>query len=149
MWLHVSRFFFLIKKCKISPRGPYSICGDSNTALHCDAANLPVDLCPFAYPSSLVWGSNQRMRCWYKGQNELFPKVTGLPLSNRLRSLAIQEHLRVELQLFHTERSQVRWVGHLTLMPPGCLLGDEFWVCPTGRRPRRHTSVFYKIIWRR
>lgn len=142
----VQFFFFKLRNVKFHPE---ALTASAVIQTLRSTAMLSIDLCPFAYPSSLVLGSNQRMRCWYKGQNELFPKVTGLPLSNRVRSLAIQEHLRVELQLFHTERSQVRWVGHLTLMPPGCLLGDEFWVCPTGRRPRGHTSVFYKIIWRR
>ena len=37
--------------------------------------------------------------------------------------------------LLHIERSQLRWLGHLYRMPPGCLPREVFLACPTGRRP--------------
>lgn len=58
-----------------------------------------------------------------------FPRrVTGPSLSRRVRSLTIQEGLRVEPALLHVERSQLK----LTKMPPGYLLGEVFQACPTG-----------------
>ena len=44
--------------------------------------------------------------------------MSGLSLRDRVRSSDIQGRLGVELLLFHTERSQLRWFGHLVRMPP-------------------------------
>ena len=38
-------------------------------------------------------------------------------------------------------RSQLRWVGHLTRMPPGSLPGQVFRARPTGRRPREDPGL--------
>ena len=51
------------------------------------------------------------------------PRVAGLSLRDRVSSSAIQRELRVEL-LLHIEKSQLRWFGHLIMMPPGNLRLD-------------------------
>ncbi|PWA15275.1 hypothetical protein CCH79_00008546 [Gambusia affinis] len=58
----------------------------------------------------------------------------GLSLRDRVRSSVIREGLRVEPLLLHVERGQLRWLGHLVRMPPGCLPGEVFRARPTGRR---------------
>ena len=55
---------------------------------------------------------------------------------DRVRSSAIQEGLEVEVLLLCVERSQLRWFGLLTRMPPGRLPKEVFLARPTGRRPR-------------
>ena len=42
----------------------------------------------------------------------------------------------VEPLLLHIKRSQLRWLGHLYRMAPGCLPLEVFLACPTRRRPR-------------
>uniref|UniRef100_A0A3P9DSK2 IRG-type G domain-containing protein n=1 Tax=Maylandia zebra TaxID=106582 RepID=A0A3P9DSK2_9CICH len=71
-----------------------------------------------------------------------------------VRSSAIREGLRVEQLLLHIERSQLRWFGHLTRMPPGHLLGEVFQACPTGRRSRgrprtRWRDYISRLAWER
>lgn len=61
-----------------------------------------------------------------------------------MRSLVIQKGLRVNLLILHFKRSQLKWFGHLIRMPPGCILGEVFWACPTRRRP----PVRPRICWR-
>lgn len=51
-------------------------------------------------------------------------------------SLAIWEGLRAEPLLLHIERNQLRWFRHLVRMPPGCLAGEVFQVCPIRRQAR-------------
>ncbi|TWW60957.1 hypothetical protein D4764_05G0010470 [Takifugu flavidus] len=57
-------------------------------------------------------------------------RVTGLSLRDRVKSSAIREELGVEPLLLRVERSQMRWLGHLVSMPPGCLPGEVFRACP-------------------
>ncbi len=61
-------------------------------------------------------------------------RVAGRSLRDRVRSSVTREELRVEPLLLDIERSQLRWLGHLFRMPPGCLPVEVFWVRPTGRR---------------
>ena len=63
-------------------------------------------------------------------------RVSGLSLRDRVRSSVIREGLGVEPLLLRIERSQMRWLGHLVRMPPGCLPVKVFQARPTGRRPR-------------
>lgn len=58
--------------------------------------------------------------------------MSWLPLRDRVRSLVLQWGFRVELLLL-IKRSQLQ---HLTWMPPGCLLAEVFWACPTRRKPQ-------------
>ena len=55
---------------------------------------------------------------------------------DRVRSSVTWEELGVAPLLLHVERSQLRWLGHLYQMPPGCLPREVFLACPTGRRPQ-------------
>ncbi len=63
-------------------------------------------------------------------------KVPGLTLRDRVRSSDIQKELTIEPLLLHFEKSQLRWFGHLILMPPECFPMEVFQACPTGRRPQ-------------
>ena len=38
----------------------------------------------------------------------------------------------------------MRWLGHLVKMPPGCLPGEVFRACPTGRRPRERPRTRWR-----
>uniref|UniRef100_A0A669C5T3 Reverse transcriptase domain-containing protein n=1 Tax=Oreochromis niloticus TaxID=8128 RepID=A0A669C5T3_ORENI len=81
-------------------------------------------------------------------------RVAGLSLGDRVRSSAIREGLRVEPLLLHIKRSQLRWFEHLTRMPPGRLLGEVFWACPTERRARsrprtRWRDYISRLAWER
>ena len=58
--------------------------------------------------------------------------VAGLSLRNRMRSLEIQERLRVEPLLLQVERKQLRWFGHLVRKLPVSL--GRFRACPSRRR---------------
>ena len=62
-------------------------------------------------------------------------RVVGLSLRDRVRSSAIREERGVELLLHRTERSPMRWFGHLVRMPHGRLPGEVFRERPTSRRP--------------
>ncbi|KAK3564684.1 hypothetical protein QTP86_024812, partial [Hemibagrus guttatus] len=62
--------------------------------------------------------------------------VVGRSLRDRVRRSVTQEELGVEPLLLHIERGQLRWLEHLFRMPPGCLPGEVFRACPTGKRPR-------------
>ncbi|TWW79900.1 hypothetical protein D4764_10G0009300 [Takifugu flavidus] len=77
----------------------------------------------------------------------------GSPLE-RGRSSAIREKLGVEPLLLRVERSQMRWLGHLVRMPPGCLPGEVFRACPSGRRPpgsprTRWRDYVSRLVWER
>ncbi|KAK3561554.1 hypothetical protein QTP86_008774 [Hemibagrus guttatus] len=63
-------------------------------------------------------------------------RVAGRSLRDRVRSSVTREEFGVEPLLLHIERGQLRWLGHLFRMPPGCLPGEVFRACPTGKRPR-------------
>uniref|UniRef100_A0A8C6KZX9 Reverse transcriptase domain-containing protein n=1 Tax=Nothobranchius furzeri TaxID=105023 RepID=A0A8C6KZX9_NOTFU len=63
-------------------------------------------------------------------------RVTGLSFRDRVRSSVIREGLGVDPLLLHVERIQLRWLGHLVRMLPGCLPGEVFRPRPTGRRPK-------------
>ncbi|TWW55291.1 hypothetical protein D4764_09G0003400 [Takifugu flavidus] len=81
-------------------------------------------------------------------------RVAGLCLRDRVRSSAIREELGVEPLLLRVERSQMRWLGHLVRMPPGCLPGEVFRACPSGRRPpgrprTRWRDYVSQLAWER
>lgn len=63
--------------------------------------------------------------------------------------MAIQKGLRVEPLVLHIEKSQLRWFGALTRMPPGHLLGEVFRVCPTGKNSRIRPRTLWSdyISW--
>ena len=71
-------------------------------------------------------------------------RVAGFSLRDRVRSSVIREGLGVESLLLRVERSQLRWFGHLSRMPAGCLPREVYQACPTGKRPRGRP----RIRWR-
>lgn len=65
-----------------------------------------------------------------------------------MRSMYIRKELRVEPLLLCVERNQKRWFSHLIRMPLRCLPEEEFWACPSGRRPQgRPTRWSDYISW--
>jgi len=71
-----------------------------------------------------------------------------------VRSSVIREGLGVEPLLLRIERSQMRWLGHLVRIPPGCLPGEVFRARPTGRRPqgrprKRWRDYVSRLAWER
>uniref|UniRef100_A0A8C6NIQ5 Reverse transcriptase domain-containing protein n=1 Tax=Nothobranchius furzeri TaxID=105023 RepID=A0A8C6NIQ5_NOTFU len=77
-----------------------------------------------------LWVVTERTRSQIQAAEMSFlRRVAGLSLRDRVRSSVIQEGLGVDPLLLHIERSQLRW-------PPGCLPGEVFQACLTGRRPK-------------
>ncbi|KAK3528727.1 hypothetical protein QTP70_010164 [Hemibagrus guttatus] len=84
-----------------------------------------------------VWVMTERIRSWIQvAEMSFLCRVAGRSLRDRVRSSVTREELGAEPLLLHIERGQLRWLGHLFRMPPGCLPGEVFWACPTGKRPR-------------
>ncbi|KAI3367063.1 hypothetical protein L3Q82_009264, partial [Scortum barcoo] len=83
------------------------------------------------------------------------PSPMVMNFGDRVRSFGHSgEELGVEPLLFHIERSQLRWLGHLFWMPPGRLPREVFQACPTGRRPRgrprtRWRDYVSRLAWER
>uniref|UniRef100_A0A8C6SA52 Estrogen receptor beta n=1 Tax=Neogobius melanostomus TaxID=47308 RepID=A0A8C6SA52_9GOBI len=70
-----------------------------------------------------IWVMTERTRSWIQAAEMSFlRRVVGRTLRDRVRSSVTREELGVESLLLHVERSQLRWLGHLFRMPPGCLL---------------------------
>lgn len=102
-----------------------------------------------------------RRSCWFTGQSVFLPlpmarrtrrqvkemsflqRVSGLTLRDRVRSLGIQEELRVEHLMLCIKRSRLRWFKHLSRMPLACLLGEVFWACPS----RKSRKVRPRTCW--
>uniref|UniRef100_A0A8C6Q6L6 Reverse transcriptase domain-containing protein n=1 Tax=Nothobranchius furzeri TaxID=105023 RepID=A0A8C6Q6L6_NOTFU len=84
-----------------------------------------------------LWVVTERTRLRIQvAEMSFLRRVAGLSLRDRVRSSVILEGLGVDPLLLPIERSQLRWLGHLVRMPPGCLPGEVFWARPTGRRPK-------------
>ncbi|TWW61049.1 hypothetical protein D4764_05G0011390 [Takifugu flavidus] len=100
-----------------------------------------------------LWVMTERTRSRVQAAGISFLcRVAGLSLRDRVRSSAIQEELGVEPLLLRVGRSQMRWLGHLVGMPPGCLPGEVFRACLSGRRPpgrpRTHWRDFVsRLVW--
>ena len=74
-------------------------------------------------------------------------RAAGLSLRDKVRSSDIRRELGVEPLLLRVERSQLRWFGHLTRMPPGRLPLEVFRARPTGRRPEADPEPAGGIIY--
>jgi len=102
-----------------------------------------------------LWVVTERMRSRIQAAEMSFlPRVAGLSRRDRVRSSDIRRELRVELLLLRFERSQLRWLGHLIRMPPGCLPLEVFWARPTGRRPWGKPRIHWRdyishLAWER
>ena len=83
-----------------------------------------------------LWVVTERTRSRIQAAKMSFlRRVAGLSLRDKVRSSDIRRELGVEPLLLRVERSQLRWFGHLTRMPPGRLPLEVFRARPTGRRP--------------
>ena len=67
-------------------------------------------------------------------------RVAGLSLRDKVRSSDIQRELGVEPLLLRIKRSQLRWFGHLTRMPPGRLPFGGFPGTSDGEETLRQTQ---------
>ncbi|KAK3553016.1 hypothetical protein QTP86_031158, partial [Hemibagrus guttatus] len=102
-----------------------------------------------------LWVMTERVRSWIQAaEMSFFRRAVGRSLRDRVRSSVTREELRVEPLLLHIERGQLRWLGHLFWMPPGCLPGEVFRACPNGKRPRgtprtRWRDYVSRLAWER
>ncbi|KAK3565485.1 hypothetical protein QTP86_010744 [Hemibagrus guttatus] len=71
-------------------------------------------------------------------------RVAGCSLRDRVRSSVTREEFGVEPLLFHIERGQLRWLGHLFRMPSGRLPEEVFRACPTGKSPRGRPRTHWR-----
>ena len=74
-------------------------------------------------------------------------RLAGLSLRDRVRSSVIQRELGVDPLLLRVKRSQMRWLGHLIRMPPGCLPGEVFRARPRGRPSTRWRDYVSRLAW--
>ncbi|KAK3512562.1 hypothetical protein QTP70_017239, partial [Hemibagrus guttatus] len=102
-----------------------------------------------------LWVMTERVRSRIQAAKMSFlRRVAGRSLRDRVRSSVTREELGVEPLLFHIERGQLRWLGHLFRMPPGRLPGEVFRAFPTGKRPRgrprtRWRDYVFRLAWER
>ncbi|KAK3522454.1 hypothetical protein QTP86_011000 [Hemibagrus guttatus] len=102
-----------------------------------------------------LWVMTERIRSRIQAAKTSFlRRVAGRSLRDRVRSSVTQDELGVEPLLLHIERGQLSWLGHLFRMPPGCLPGEVFRECPTGKRPRgrprtRWRDYVSRLTWER
>ncbi|KAK3508365.1 hypothetical protein QTP70_022939 [Hemibagrus guttatus] len=102
-----------------------------------------------------LWVMIERVRSRIQAAKMIFlRRVAGRSLRDRVRSSVTREELGVEPLLLHIERGQLRWLGHLFRMPPGCLPGEVFRACPTGKRPRGRPRTCWRdyvsrLAWER
>ncbi|KAK3517712.1 hypothetical protein QTP70_016085 [Hemibagrus guttatus] len=97
-----------------------------------------------------LWVMTERVRCRIQvAEMSFLRRVAGRSLRDRVRSSVTQKELGVEPLLFHIEKGQLRWLGHLFRMPPGRLSGEVFRACPTRKRPRgRHRTHWRDYVLR-
>ena len=102
-----------------------------------------------------LWVVTERTRSRIQAAKMSFlRRVTGLRLRDKVRSSDIWREIGVEPLLLLVERSQLRWFGHLTRMPPGRLPLEVFRARPTGRRPRGRPRTSWRdyislLAWKR
>lgn len=76
-----------------------------------------------ASPVVMSFGGDQKKKSWMQvAEVNFLPRVTSLSLGDRVKSVVIQDGLRVEPLVFYFDRNQLRWFRHLIKMPSGCLL---------------------------
>ncbi|KAK3534420.1 hypothetical protein QTP86_015228 [Hemibagrus guttatus] len=102
-----------------------------------------------------LWVMTERVRSRIQAAEMCFlRRVAGRSLTDRVRSSVTREELGVEPLLFHIEKGQLRWLGHLFRMPLGRLPGEVFRACPTGKRPQgrprtRWRDYVFRLAWER
>ncbi|KAL0194436.1 hypothetical protein M9458_012732, partial [Cirrhinus mrigala] len=92
-----------------------------------------------------LWVMTERIRSRIQAAEMSFlRRVAGRSLRDRVRSSVTREELGVDPLLLHIERGQLRWLGHLFRMPPGCLPGE---VKPRGRPRTRWRDYVSRLAW--
>ena len=99
-----------------------------------------------------LWVMTERIRSRIQAAEISFlHRVGGRSLRDRVRSSVTREELGVEPLLLHIKRSQLKWLGYLFRMPPGCLPREVFLAYPGGRTPRGrpgHAGVTMSPSWK-
>ncbi|KAK3526405.1 hypothetical protein QTP70_025434 [Hemibagrus guttatus] len=102
-----------------------------------------------------LWVMTERIRSRVQAAEMNFlRRVAGRSLRDRVRSSVTREVLGVEPLLLHIKRGQLRWLRHLFRMPLGCLPGEVFRACPTGKRPQGRPRTCWRdyvsrLTWER
>lgn len=93
------------------------------------------------YRSSLTYGHEtwiltERTRSRVQAAEMRFlRRIVGVTRMDRIRNTSIREALDLEPLLLFTEKSQLRWFGHVLRMGPDRLARQVFQATPDGRRP--------------
>lgn len=84
-----------------------------------------------------LWVVTERTRSWIQAAKmSFFPRVATCSLRLRVRSSGTREELGIKPLVLPIKKSQLRWLGQMFQMPPGCFPREVFQACPTRRMPR-------------
>ena len=95
------------------------------------------------------WVMTERVRSQLQASKMNFlRRIEGVRLFNKVSSSEIRKCLTIEPLLFQTERSQLRWFGHVSKMPQERLPKQALLTKVNGRRPfgRRRTRWTNYIV---
>ena len=82
------------------------------------------------------WRMTERGRSQVQASEMRFlQKIEGVTLFNKVRSSEIQKSLNIEPLLLRIKRSQLRWFGHVSRMPPERLPKQALLAKANGRKP--------------
>ena len=99
------------------------------------------------------WVMTERMRSQVPASEMRFlPRIEGVALFNKMCSSEIQKSFNVEPLLHRIERSQLRWLGHVSRMPEErlpeqALLAKANGIRPVGRPRTRWTDHNEDLGW--
>ena len=101
------------------------------------------------------WVMTERMRSQVQASEMRFVRrIEGVTLFNKVRSSEIQKSLNIEPLLLRSERSQLRWFGHVSRMSQERLPKQALHAKANGRRPvgrprTRWTDYIEDLGWNR
>ena len=101
------------------------------------------------------WVMTKRVRSQVQASEMRFlRRIEGVTLFNKVRSSKIRKSLKIEPLLLRTERSQLRWFGHVSRMPQERLPKQALHAKANGRRPvgrprTRWTDYIEDLGWNR
>ena len=101
------------------------------------------------------WVMTERVRSQEQASEMRFlQKIEGVTLFSKVRSSEIRKSLNMEPLLLRTERSQLRWFGHLSRMlqerlPKQALLAKTNGKRPVGRPKTKWTDYIKELGWNR
>lgn len=83
-----------------------------------------------------IWVVTERIRSRIQAAEMRFLRgVAGITRRDRVRNTRVREALNVEQLLLRTERSMLRWFGHVVRMSPNRLPRRVMIAVPSGKRP--------------